>query len=215
MIVQRYYLRFMLAVLVALLSACAADGPYQVPVDAPRTHTLYVVNYAWHTGLVIARDDLPADRIPEQADFPEAAYFEFGWGDREYYPARDPGIAQALIAGLVPTDSVVQLAGLPRSPQAFYPSSEVHALPVTAAGLDNLVSQIDAVFDRPNGRADPIHITTTERVRFYPAHGRFHLFNTCNTWTARMLAAAGFNISPGGGGYSRATHAPGAHIGGG
>ncbi len=29
---------------------------------------------------------------------------------------------------------------------------------------------------------------------FYPAVGRFHLFNTCNTWTARALAAAGFDV---------------------
>ena len=30
---------------------------------------------------------------------------------------------------------------------------------------------------------------------FYPARGLFHLFNTCNTWTARMLSAAGVGAS--------------------
>ena len=34
--------------------------------------------------------------------------------------------------------------------------------------------------------------------RFYAAQGRFHLGNTCNTWTARMLRAAGVDIDPGG-----------------
>lgn len=27
---------------------------------------------------------------------------------------------------------------------------------------------------------------------FYPARGKFHLFNTCNSWTARALEAAGY-----------------------
>ncbi len=33
---------------------------------------------------------------------------------------------------------------------------------------------------------------------FYDARGRFHLFNTCNTWTARTLRAGGVNLSPSG-----------------
>lgn len=185
-------------ILAGVLTACGGAVPYQAPADAPRPHTIYVINYAWHTGIAIAREDLPAATVPEVEDFPEATYLEFGWGDREYYPARDPGIGQALVAGLVPTSSVIQVVGLPRSPTEFYPASEVHALSVTTAGLENLITQIDAMFDRPNSRAEALYITTTERTRFYPAHGRFHLFNTCNTWTARKLAAAGLSVAPGG-----------------
>ena len=33
---------------------------------------------------------------------------------------------------------------------------------------------------------------------FYPATGEFHLFNTCNTWTARGLATAGVDVSASG-----------------
>jgi hypothetical protein len=33
---------------------------------------------------------------------------------------------------------------------------------------------------------------------FYPATGAFHLFNTCNTWTAGILRAGGMEISPAG-----------------
>jgi len=29
---------------------------------------------------------------------------------------------------------------------------------------------------------------------FYPARGKFHLFNTCNSWTARALKAAGYPL---------------------
>jgi hypothetical protein len=33
---------------------------------------------------------------------------------------------------------------------------------------------------------------------FYPATGRFHLFNTCNSWTAQALTATGLGASLGG-----------------
>ena len=33
---------------------------------------------------------------------------------------------------------------------------------------------------------------------FYNARGAFHLFNTCNTWTARKLKQGGVAISPSG-----------------
>jgi uncharacterized protein (TIGR02117 family) len=187
-----------LAILLGL-AGCTTEPYYPVAADEPLDHEIYVINYAWHTGIVLARRDLPAGRIPEAEDFPDAAYLEFGWGDRKYYPARDPGIGQALAAGLIPTDSVVQVAGLPRSPQDYYASAEVHAFPVTSSGILNLVEQLHAVFDRDDKeRADVLHISASERMRYYPAHGRFHLFNTCNTWTARKLAAAGLPISAGG-----------------
>lgn len=32
--------------------------------------------------------------------------------------------------------------------------------------------------------------------RFFASDKTYHLFNTCNTWTASMLRAAGFPISP-------------------
>lgn len=182
--------------LLIMLSACASNSTHLPLAEAPLTHTIYVVNYAWHTGIIIDRADLPIGKIPESEDFPDADYLEFGWGDREYYPARDPGIGRALLAGLVPTDSVMQMAGLPRTPEEVYPGSEVHVLQVTTAGFNDLIEALDAVFDRAGeARSEMIHVSASERMRYYPAHGHFHMFNTCNTWTARKLAIAGVPIS--------------------
>lgn len=30
---------------------------------------------------------------------------------------------------------------------------------------------------------------------FYHANGQFHVFNTCNTWTAKILKKAGLRVS--------------------
>ena len=48
------------------------------------------------------------------------------------------------------------------------------------------------------GRGETVARGLYQDSWFYPAHGRFHLLNTCNTWTARMLTAAGVGVSPSG-----------------
>ncbi len=61
------------------------------------------------------------------------------------------------------------------------------------------VDFIDASFERAGAaRAAATGPGLYATSRFYPAKGRFHLFNTCNTWTARALAAAGFDVSASG-----------------
>ncbi len=186
--------------LLAWLGACA-DGLS----PPPRSHydfsplagpTIYVASNGWHSSIVIARPDLAPGRVPEAADFSRARYLEFGWGDAEYYPARNPTIGISLSAALVPTAAVVHVAGLAVSPARRYPKAEVVPLSLDARGLDRLAQFIDAAFER-GGRAraassGPGLYATS---RFYPATGRFHLFNTCNTWTARALAASGLEVS--------------------
>ena len=136
-------------------------------------------------------------RVPEIAAFPDVAYVEFGWGDRDYYTSADPSVFQALAAGLSPTPSVLHLIGMPVPPQRFYVEVEVLAIPVSEAMLDRLIAHIDAEFDRQDGQtATPLPSALMRGAFFYPAKDDFHLFNTCNTWVARTLAQAGVDISP-------------------
>ena len=49
---------------------------------------IFVTSDGWHSGIIVAKSDLPPDRLPETADFPEACFLEFGWGDAVSYPAK-------------------------------------------------------------------------------------------------------------------------------
>ena len=64
----------------------------------------------WHTGIVIARRDLPDGVVPEAADFPDAAYFEFGWGHAKYYPLRHKTIGM-MLDGIYPGRAVSTSSG--------------------------------------------------------------------------------------------------------
>ena len=104
-----------------------------------------------------------------------------------------------LSAALVPTPAVMHMAGLAAAPRDGSSSREVVAVPLTEAGFLNLVEALAAEFERPAaGRAVSVSRGLYPGSRFYNARGEFHLFNTCNTWTARMLRAAGVAVSPSG-----------------
>ena len=138
----------------------------------------------------------PPDRLPETADFPEARFIESGWGDAVFFPAKQVTLGMTLRAALVPTPAVVHVVGLRVEPARFFPEAEVVSLPIDDENFGRPVDFIDASFERSGAaRAAATGPGLYATSLFYPAKGRFHLFNTCNTWTARALAAAGFDVS--------------------
>lgn len=160
--------------------------------------TIYVVSNDWHTGIVLRRADLPAGRLPELADLPTRRYVEFGWGDEAFYQSRDTTAAMALRAALSPTSSVLHVAAFDIEPARAF-DAEVLAFGLSADGLARLVDALDATFDRTAATPTPANGPGLYfDSNFYPATGRFHLFNTCNTWAARLLAQAGLDVRPGG-----------------
>ena len=163
-----------------------------------RSYDVLITSNGWHTDIAIARADVSADRLPEVADFPDAAYLQFGWGDAAFYQSRDPGIGTTLGAAF-PGPAVVHLAGLARRPSETFKDIEEVTLTLDAAQFEKLVRYLHDSFAR-NGNARAA--STGEGVyafsRFYPATGEFHLFNTCNTWTARGLETAGVAVTASG-----------------
>jgi uncharacterized protein (TIGR02117 family) len=155
--------------------------------------TIHVTSNGWHSGIVIARADLPPGLIPETADFPAATHFEFGWGNRDYYttPRKTIGLT---IGAALPGAAVVHLAAYAAPPQP-YPKHEVVPLIVSDEGFRRLAAYLHAAFDRGGAaRVQAIASGLLPASEFYPGGGTFHLFNTCNTWTARGLATAGLSI---------------------
>ena len=198
---RRWLIGPALALCAVLLATCETAPPPTAPNDnGPRTHLIQVASNGWHTAIVVPAPALAATGLlPEAADFPGARFLEFGWGDRVYYPAKEKTLGMTLSAALIPTPAVMHMAGLAAAPKDSGSSREVVSVALTAAGFLNLVEALATEFERPaGGRAEPISRGLYPGSRFYNARGEFHLFNTCNTWTARMLRAAGVAISPSG-----------------
>lgn len=188
-----------LAPLLAILAACGACAAPLLknsppPGEGSPAIAIYLVSHGWHTGIVVKRADIPEGLWLERRDFPQAEYLEVGWGDREFYRSADPGLWVTLKAAFWPTASVLHVVGF-RGPSAeYFRGSEVIELALPRAGFERLVRYVHDAHARDGARAAPLGPGLYGDSRFYPARETFHLFRTCNVWTARALRAAGVPV---------------------
>lgn len=157
---------------------------------------IYLVSHGWHAGIVIERAAIPPGLLPEQADFPGARYLEFGWGDRGYYLSPEPHVGHLLKAGLWPTSSVLHVVGFSEPVIDYFPRSEIVYLEFSRDGFARMGRHLDSRFAREGESAVALQPGLYGNSRFYRSRETYHLFNTCNVWTARVLHAAGCPITP-------------------
>ena len=124
-----------------------------------------------------------------------AAYrhIAIGWGERNFYlntPRwRDLTAATALRALSGANQTLIHTV--------YYtapPAEGEHTVRFTVSRRQyrRLAENLAAHFKRQNGRTLPVataHYTADDA--FYEAEGRYHLFNTCNSWLNRRLAESG------------------------
>ncbi len=189
-------LRALRAVLIfaCVLFAAGCAVPDASTSGEPRTKAIHIVGHGWHTGIAIARADLPED-FPALADFALAEQLEFGWGDAEYYPAPDASAWLGVKALLWPSPSVLHVAAIGDDVAASFPASTIIRIEVAADGLQRLRDFIHAEFELDlQGRP----VTVTRGLygdgRFYRARGKFYFPRTCNWWVAKALIAGGIPI---------------------
>jgi uncharacterized protein (TIGR02117 family) len=185
---------------VVWVSGCvtqAANSPAR-SADEPVT-TLWVVDHGWHTSIVVRRADVDRARWPELDDFAGATLVEVAWGDREFYMARSPTSGLALKAAFATSGSVLHVAGVSGPVNDAFASREVVAIPLSGRGLDGLADFVHAEYQRDRDGA-PIRLGPSLYGPgwFYAARSGYHLFNTCNTWVARALGAAGLPVDTAG-----------------
>lgn len=179
------------------LAACGSVPDKRAPVSSPDAIPVYVVAHGWHSGFALPSEAISTDMLPEHMDFPDAHYLEFGWGDRDFYRAVEFNFWLMIKAGLWSAESTLLIEPLAVPPRQRYPCSTVIALRMPRENLRLLVAYIrDSLRRRePGAKADALLPLYPQRGRFYPARGRFHALNTCNSWTWRGLAAAGYPVA--------------------
>ena len=181
-----------------LLTPREAIGSWACIPEDDNCRPVSIVHDSWHAAIVLRKDDLPSAELPEIADFPEAGFIEFSWGDKDYFPDPNSGFSTAVKAAFWSSGSVLHLVGFQENARAFYPRSQIVELRLSAPAYDRLVSFLSQSFSRsPEKRRASASSGLYPYSRFYPSTGKFSLMNTCNTWVARALENAGLPVSAG------------------
>lgn len=180
----------------ALLCGCSMEAStlYPPKISAP-TKKVYLINHGWHAGIATQQNHIPKSIWPKLTGFRNLDYLEIGWGDRDYYTSTDPGLAKAVKAVLLPTSSVLHLAGFDGLPELFFPSQEIIEIELSVPGFENMIRFIVDSFARDTaGHVIVLGAGLYGNSRFYASKQTYYLCKTCNIWTANALQAAGCPI---------------------
>jgi uncharacterized protein (TIGR02117 family) len=118
---------------------------------------------------------------------PNAEWLILGWGSAAFYTTAGTYsdiTASAVLTAATGDDAVIRLDALGPLP----PLDNLRFLDLSQAQFDALVTQTASAFVSQT-RLDHPGFTGTDA--FFPAHGHFHLFRTCNVWLGETLRAAG------------------------
>lgn len=188
----------LLLLAIAIVSGCAS--PVATDSEAPSAaasslHTIFVVRQGWHTGIVVRAADVPEAAWPARRDFAGADHLEVGWGDREYYQAPEPSAWLALRALFWPTAGVLHVVGFSGPVERYFAAAEIVELRISEDGFARLVDYVRASHEF-DATGQPIVLGQGQygTSRFYASREEFHLFKTCNVWTARVLREAGVPV---------------------
>ena len=178
----------------AILCGCSSSDE-RTSSDAIRSHVVYVVRRAQHSGIAVATADWPNRDWSVLASFPQARYLEFGWGDAAYYQAPDPSLGVTIAAVFWPTPTVMEVIPWQVIAEGVE-DSETVALRVSDAELQAIAKSIDDSFVQPISATGSSYPVANGRALFFPARGEFHAFRMCNRWTAERLQLAGCSVRP-------------------
>jgi uncharacterized protein (TIGR02117 family) len=187
-------------ILFLAFSCSASAAPVRetlAPSESEPRKTIYLVNHGWHAGIVLRRADIPDNIWPKPGNFPDMEYLEVGWGDMDYYQIPDPHLGFILKAALLPTASVLHIVGFNGHVPAYFPYSGIIRIELSSAGFERLSRTIASSFALDKaGNTTSLSPGRYGNSRFYLSRETYHLFNTCNVWTARALRTAGLPITP-------------------
>jgi len=190
---------FILTLIIILtLEACPTSFNELHPVNnIDSAKTIFLVNHGWHAGIVLKRTDILDLLWPESKGFPNTRYLEVGWGDKDYYQSPNPHLGIAIKAVLWPTSSVLHIVGFDEAVTSYFPLSEIIEVRLSSDSFERMILYIAAShYLEPDSISKPIAKGLYGNSQFYLSGETYHLFKTCNVWTAEVFQAAGYPISP-------------------
>ena len=125
---------------------------------------IYVVSHGWHSGLILPYEPLYA--LPDlEKIMGESTYYEFGWGDADFYQAEEVTSGITLKAVLWPTESVLHVVSILEDPRVRFRNRDVVEVRLSLQGLARLGDFVSSSFYRTSdARLEPLGRGIPERT---------------------------------------------------
>lgn len=160
-----------------------------------KLNEIYLIKQRWHTAIVLKTSDIDSTMFPIVKYFDDYKMIDIGWGDEAFYQHPDFDWELAFKALFYPTPSTLRVEGISISTQLYFDISEIVVkLLVTEEQFNKILKFIDNTLYRDENGEKILSSRAGGQIIFYAAEGKYHLFNTCNTWLAKGLNSAGLNI---------------------
>ncbi|WP_462319543.1 DUF2459 domain-containing protein [Marinilabilia sp.] len=158
-------------------------------------YEVLIVQQAWHTGIILAVEDIPESIWPEKKQYGQYKKIDVSWGDEKFYQAHGRPIGLAIRAILWPTQSVIRVFPFSNPVQSAYgEDARIKSLSLSEKEFLELCHFIDSSFIRnKDGNISLSKVNANNRYYFL-AKRKYHLFRTCNTWVALALKNSGLSI---------------------
>ena len=167
-------------------SGVAADG------GPPRV--IYVIRRSWHTDIGFNAADLPQAFATVRTTLPSARYLLFGFGDRHYLVNKGRHFG-AMLGAIWPGPGVMLVTGLGSTPEEAFGEHAVVRLILNSVQRRSLEAFIWNTLATRNDVAHFLGPGPYDGSAYYASTVQYSGVNTCNTWTASALKAAGLPVS--------------------
>ena len=179
------------------LAGCSTTGGRKALVgseaDLGPPVVIYVVKRRWHTDIGFNASDIPSPLAAVRSNLPAAHYVLFGFGDRHYLVNKNRSIA-GLLGALWPGQGVVLVTGLAGTPEAAFGDDGVIRLTLSTGQARRLEEFIWNTLRSAGGVAEVLGAGPYDNSYYYASSVGYSGLNTCNTWTAQALQAAGLPV---------------------
>ncbi|WP_136523707.1 DUF2459 domain-containing protein [Geomonas ferrireducens] len=191
--IGRKWLLMLLVLLVSALAGCAAGKKWNyLPATRGEERSIYVIAHGWHAGIALSNEDLGSELGFVREYLRPGRYYEFGWGEADFYQADKVTPTIFLKAVFWRNPSVMHVFSMPAAPPEQYRGGDVVELKLSEAGLKHLKDKLRTSFQFDAGqRPYPLKAGPHGEDRFFKAEGYYLITNTCNTWTAKVLESGG------------------------
>ncbi|PRZ00997.1 uncharacterized protein (TIGR02117 family) [Marinilabilia salmonicolor] len=167
------------------------SGQEKASLDSDKI-TVYVVQQAWHTGIVLPFNKINPEIWPEVSTFEDKQYVDVSWGDEKFYQASGSPVLLAARAMLWPTQSVMRIHPFSISISSAYTSeARFLELELNKQQFDRLTFFFSSSLIRDESSAPVASEMYGKSRYFFLSKRKYHLFRTCNTWVALAFKQAG------------------------